>query len=315
MARTSIVVAMLIAGAGLLTPLAASAQNLTQNSAQDSARERREQRLSRGIGYRRTNAVDAFARRDNAFPTYPAPKPSPVPSPCPPKPTHPCPTPIVDDCGPRIITGGGIVITDGWGVPLGWTDDRPIRGFATDYASTADAFVPGPVVAMNAPPSQPVSGDARARVGDATLSAAASARHLIRERLHDDAVRVLRERMTRDDADMLAARLLGLVLVEAGRVEEGASLVRAAYRLNPKLAASALSFDDAGFSPARAREMIATLSQHAHKEKSASAWLGVGMLMQAEGRRDLARTMIERARKAGLEGGIADAMTSELALP
>lgn len=125
------------------------------------------------------------------------------------------------------------------------------------------------------------------------------------------AVSVLRTWARDHSTDAEAMRLLGLALVEAGEVQEGVSTISLAYHTDPALAASpipAAVFVDA----ARAREDVRHASVYANRVNSGSAWLAVAVLMQAEGREVTARSMVERAKRAGLEPEIAETMLASL---
>lgn len=118
------------------------------------------------------------------------------------------------------------------------------------------------------------------------------------------AVKALRQWLAAHAGDVDAMRLLGVALIESGQLQEGASMVAMAYRTDPSLAARPL--DSRLFrSREQLREAVRRASIFANRVNSASAWLTVAVLMQAEGRDATARSMIEKARKAGLEQAVA----------
>lgn len=114
--------------------------------------------------------------------------------------------------------------------------------------------------------------------------------------------------------DSAATRALGLSLIDLGQVTEGVALIGMAYRSDATLALSPLS-DDVYGRASRFRSNLGRISNYANREKSASAWLTLAVLMQAEGRDDRAATMITRAQEAGLEDQVVQEMRNALAAP
>jgi hypothetical protein len=92
---------------------------------------------------------------------------------------------------------------------------------------------------------------------------------------------------------------------ETLRLLDAAAVMRSAYRLDPKLATAPLDAAAAGVDGRRLRELVKGAVLAANRGESASEWLLVAALMQAEGRNELSSTMASRAAKAGLEPEIA----------
>jgi hypothetical protein len=112
--------------------------------------------------------------------------------------------------------------------------------------------------------------------------------------------------------DSEAMRGLGLSLIDAGQVGDGVAVIGMAYRSDSTLAATPVS-PSVYTKTDRFRSNLSRVSAYANREKSASGWLTLTMMMQAEGRYKQAREMLERAKKAGLEAGVAQEMTAALA--
>jgi len=114
-----------------------------------------------------------------------------------------------------------------------------------------------------------------------------------------------------NEEDATATRMLGLLRMAQGSIREGCVLVERAYRLDPGLAR------DEAWVPVRSgserRRLVGRVVRWGHDEESGQAWLAVMVLMQADGKVDGARRMLDRAEEAGLEAGVVDAFREALA--
>lgn len=116
----------------------------------------------------------------------------------------------------------------------------------------------------------------------------------------------------RDDGRAL--RLLAVALVERNEPVDAAAVMRMAHEMDPALATESLGLATLGYDEARVRDLVDASVIHAHRVKSrrsteaASAWLVVGVLMREQGRDDLAREMVKRARSSGLREDVADSL-------
>jgi hypothetical protein len=116
----------------------------------------------------------------------------------------------------------------------------------------------------------------------------------------------------RDDGRAL--RLLAVALAETGQPVDAAAVMRMAHEMDPALATETVGLAALGYDEARLRDMVDRSVVHAHRVKSqrsteaASAWLVVGVLMREQGRDDLAREMIKRARAAGLREDVVESL-------
>lgn len=127
-----------------------------------------------------------------------------------------------------------------------------------------------------------------------------------------EAVAALRQHLRDNPSDTQALRVLALALLDDNKPDDAAAVMASAYRTDPGLATRSIRYGQAGVTEARLRELLVRAVQHAHRVKSASAWLTVAVLMQAQGRESLALEMLGRAEKAGLSREIADPMKAEL---
>lgn len=120
-----------------------------------------------------------------------------------------------------------------------------------------------------------------------------------------------RRHLGEEGEDFAAAAELGVALIEAGRGDDGVSLIAFAYSMDPALGSWPIS-DRILLDAKRWRKIVVRGVQHANRRDSASAWLAVAVLMQGEGRRDVARRMLDRAVDRGLDASVAGAMRAVL---
>jgi len=95
------------------------------------------------------------------------------------------------------------------------------------------------------------------------------------------------------DAHLL--RLMGLALAGARHFDEAAEVFAHAYEIEPGLFDEPLDGRGAIGSSMEMRRIVLGAVKYAHEVNTALAWKMVGYLMQAEGRKDQARNMFERA--------------------
>lgn len=112
----------------------------------------------------------------------------------------------------------------------------------------------------------------------------------------------------KDDAD--AMRLLAVALIRSGKADQGSAMMAMAYDRRPILAHQPLDPTALSTSSLEFRRFVTDAVNHAHKAKTASAWLTVCVLMHAEKRLEPARAMLAKAKAAGL----ASEVTSEMEL-
>src|SRR5262249_22829390 len=128
----------------------------------------------------------------------------------------------------------------------------------------------------------------------------------------DAAIIRLRKHLKAHPDDTHALRYLAVALLETKRFDDASALMRQAYRTDPALARDPIPALDLGLGEAELRRIVSSAVLYAHRVNSASAWLTVAALMQAEGREKIAATMLERAQKQGLEHAIVDPMRGAL---
>lgn len=163
----------------------------------------------------------------------------------------------------------------------------------------------GSVYAANPTNAMPPAADEPSR----PLTALEHAEQMLKAGESKAAVAAYQAYLKTQPLDSAATRALGLSLIENGQVGDGVSVIGMAYRSDSTLAATPVD-DEVFGSSSRLRTNVGRVSRYANREKSASAWLALAVLMQAEGRVDRARAMIARAKDAGLEVNVVDEMNA-----
>lgn len=135
----------------------------------------------------------------------------------------------------------------------------------------------------------------------------------LREGKYANAVPLLKQHLEAHPEDADALRLLGVAHLGAGASVDGSAAIRAAYVLDPSLATRRLTPDSAGLSAGALRALDERARAYANNAKSGSAYLASSVLAQANGHDALAKVMLERAVKAGLQAEVADALAAALA--
>ncbi len=123
-----------------------------------------------------------------------------------------------------------------------------------------------------------------------------------------DAIGVLHGVVADNDAQVEAQRLLALALIAEGRVADGVAMMRAAYDSDPALAREPIESTVLGRQAEKVLSgLVRKVSLHANRVDSASGWLTIAALMQAQGRPERAGMMLGRAIDAGLDRNQAEA--------
>lgn len=140
----------------------------------------------------------------------------------------------------------------------------------------------------------------------ASLTAVERAGLLMRAGEPEAAVAAYREHLEKSPDDASAMRSLAVALLAAKDPQVAAAVMALAYRTDPSLAErpiDALALPE-GFRDLR--KLVQRASVYANKSGGASAWLSLAVLMQGEGRPELAARMIDRAAKAGLDSALVE---------
>lgn len=156
---------------------------------------------------------------------------------------------------------------------------------------------PTPPAAEQEPATPVEAGRAALRRGEAERAI-----RFFREHLRDPA----------NDRDGESQRLLALALLGANRADEAAAAMRKAYRTDVGLVELPFDPEVVGEDDRRVRALTVRAVEYANREKSADAWFLVAVLMQAQNRVAVARTVLQRAIDAGLERQIAEPMSEAL---
>ena len=165
---------------------------------------------------------------------------------------------------------------------------------------TAPVPAPAPATAAPAPAEPP------------ELSPLDLARLNVRLGMPERAVSGLREHLLKNPEDGQALRLLGLALLDQKRIDDGVAAIRQAYRTEPTLAYEPVHGASLGLEPDELRRLVLRTVTYANRVDTGSAWLTVAVLMQAEGRKPVARTMLDRIRARGMETDVLAALEEAL---
>jgi hypothetical protein len=138
------------------------------------------------------------------------------------------------------------------------------------------------------------------------------AKYELRNAQAESAVKNLRNYLKTRVDDAQAMRMLAVALLETKHFDDAAAMFRQVYRTDPGLASEPIDALDLGIDESDLRRMVNSSVTYAHRVNSASSWLTVAALMQAEGRKAQAKDMLGRAEKLGLEAIIAAPMKSAL---
>ncbi len=120
------------------------------------------------------------------------------------------------------------------------------------------------------------------------------------------------ERAARETSDL---RRRGAARMGGAEYERGWAEMAEAYREAPALASDPLDRTELGLSERDLRMLVIRSIRAAHRAQTAEAWLAAAALVQAEGRLDVARRLIERAEGRGLEAELVEAFERALAAP
>lgn len=113
-----------------------------------------------------------------------------------------------------------------------------------------------------------------------------------------------------DDTEVM--RLLGLALIDAGDPKEGVAVMGLAYHKDLSLCEKPISSGLFGSRGSDVRRNVNRVSAFAQSSGSASAWLTMAVLVQAEGRAAVAHKLLDKARAAGLDRAIADRLAGAI---
>jgi len=161
---------------------------------------------------------------------------------------------------------------------------------------------------LRMPAAAPEAADAAPPEPETDIEAA---RRLISSAGFDEAIDRYRAYLVENRDDFSVMAELAVALAGANRFDDAAAMVRMAYSKDPTL--SSRPIDARVEVPSHdLRKVVVRTVRFAHKRESASAWLLVAVLMQAEDRDPVGLRMVERAVDRGLSSDIGDAMSASL---
>lgn len=119
------------------------------------------------------------------------------------------------------------------------------------------------------------------------------------------AIPLYEEHLASDSDDAGARVRMALAMLETGRVADATALLHMTYSNDPALADVSLSSVVSDWTVRRLRNVVTRAVGHANRTGAASAWMTAALLMEAEGRPELAAKMLAKAREAGLDMNLA----------
>jgi hypothetical protein len=223
------------------------------------------------------------------------------------------------DNGPTTwnLRNGGFTTSRWYADRWGWSSwERRYfpYGYATGQVVSAGSgptdwnLLPG--VTPNAAPGTPPAPPPPPPPTELELAAQATA-----NKQHSEARAHLMAHLKDKPDDVEASRRLAMCLIEGKEIDTGLAMLRDLYVADPTLAERPYDGPSAGQDAGRLRDMVTKITPCAHKVKSPSAWLGVVIAMQAEGRGTLALKMLARAKDAGLERSVVERFEAALTPP
>ncbi len=101
-----------------------------------------------------------------------------------------------------------------------------------------------------------------------------------------------------DNPTRQAQRLLGIAYAAAKQFDQAGTQLSEAFEVDPSLRTLPIRGNDLFPSGLELNSIVSRAVGHAHRHPSYDSWFTVAVLMQAQGKNDLANTMIERAEAA-----------------
>lgn len=195
------------------------------------------------------------------------------------------------------LCGGSRTLTEG--------GNRMMGGFLAEPFEPSSVF-PGVNPAVFAQMSQTPPTDvppAPADLGDEAMMAGRSVDAVDAYKLHLDSAP--------GDAPVMVR--MAVAMIESGKAAEGSALLMKAYRDDPTVAGVSLRPMTESWEPSRTRALVTKAVTHANRERSASAWATVAVLMVADGRAGLASQMLDRSIAAGLDSDLGTRLSAMIA--
>lgn len=205
-----------------------------------------------------------------------------------PPPATPPPPPI---SGPTVFPIRGVYWYD-----RGWWSNAPV---GQRYAGT-DPFIRDGLAPRPAPPLVDTRSDLE-RANDAYANES-----------FDEAARLYRQYLSENPEDAVVRRLFGLVLLDRMKVREGVDAIFAAYKAQPRLATDPISTDDVPGGATAMRKRFSNALAQAQRANSAEAYFVAAVLAQGEGRDEVARRVLDKAKLEGLPGDLNEALRQAL---
>jgi hypothetical protein len=120
-----------------------------------------------------------------------------------------------------------------------------------------------------------------------------------------EAVKLYRRYLAATPDDGAATRSLAVALIQDRMVAQSTAVMALAYEKDATLVSQPINPNLIRGGEAKFRSVVLAAVHYANRVNSASAFLTVAVLMQAEGREATARTMLQKAKDLGLDAALA----------
>lgn len=188
--------------------------------------------------------------------------------------------------------------------PYGWYGGYPRYNLGVGYTSAIYFYPPIAGVFRQIDPNlviyPPVDKDA-------IEVAPPTGPELLYEANYSEAAEVLAVEIEQSPTDMERKRLLAVANAGLKDYEAAAAIMLDVYESDPEIAVYPLDQDGLFESSLELRRLVVGSVRYAQRVGTARAWLLVAVLMQAEGREDVAAEMLNRAAAQGLDDDIVKA--------
>ena len=191
-----------------------------------------------------------------------------------------------------------------YGYDNGWWDPFP---YGID-GRLVSGIQPGSQLAMPAPSTAP---GGQASTPPEPPTPLETARWSISDLDYEWATEAYRAHLDDHPDDFQAMAELVVALAGTGRLDDAAAMVRMAYERDPGLANEPVN-ERISLRKSELRKLVTRAVRFAHDRDSASAWLLVSVLMQAEDRDSVGLRMLDRSIKRGLPRNVADPLAAAL---
>lgn len=209
----------------------------------------------------------------------------------------------------HVVRTPNVIVWPHVGSPFWFYNDCDRFGRRTNRFSTID----GALVQVQ-PVSHPAPPQPEAPPPPPPTLMEQAATHL-RTGHNEQAQTSFQQRLEEDPEDANAMRGLAIAFLRLGELSQAEAMFGLAYRKQPSLCEQPMRAGEWWASATDLRRDLVRFVTHANRTESGAALLGVAALMQAQGRKDHALRMANRAKAKGLDETLATRLIESLTRP